>query len=127
MHSAFRHGSTANGAFGTGSAPSSLGGRALQLADYRRRNTRVVSRGDRRCARFDMTLPNCIVIGQMKAGTSSLHAYLRQHPDIFMPSVKELRFFSEVISESGDRLLVDEDYKRKRIMRGMPVTFDEYE
>lgn len=74
-----------------------------------------------------MTLPNFIVIGQMKAGTSSLHAYLRQHPDIFMPSVKELRFFSEVISEAGDRLLVDEDYRRRRIMRGMPVTFAEYE
>ena len=74
-----------------------------------------------------MTLPNFIVIGQMKAGTSSLHAYLRQHPDIFMPSVKELRFFSEVISDEGDRILVDEDYKRRRIRRGMPVTFEEYE
>ena len=74
-----------------------------------------------------MTLPNFIVIGQMKAGTSSLHAYLRQHPDIFMPSVKELRFFSEVISEDGKRLLVDDAYRRTRVTRGMPVTFAEYE
>ncbi len=74
-----------------------------------------------------MTLPNFIIIGQMKAGTSSLHAYLRQHPDIFMPDVKELRFFSEVISDEGDRLRIDDDYRSRRISAGMPVTFDEYE
>ncbi len=74
-----------------------------------------------------MTLPNFIIIGQMKAGTSSLHAYLRQHPEIFMPAVKELRFFSEVISDAGDRLMIDESYRRRRIARGMPVTFAEYE
>jgi hypothetical protein len=73
-----------------------------------------------------MTLPNFIIIGQMKAGTSSLHAYLRQHPDVFMPDVKELRFFSEVISETG-RLRIDDDYRRTRISAGMPVTFNEYE
>lgn len=74
-----------------------------------------------------MTLPNFIIIGQMKAGTSSLHAYLKQHPEIFMPAVKELRFFSEVISDAGDRLLIDESYRHTRAKRGMPVTFEEYE
>jgi hypothetical protein len=29
----------------------------------------------------------------MKAGTTALHAYLSQHPEIFMPEVKELNFF----------------------------------
>lgn len=74
-----------------------------------------------------MTLPNFIIIGQMKARTSSLHAYLKQHPEIFMPAVKEQRFFSEVISDAGDRLLIDESYSRTRVKHGMPVTFEEYE
>ena len=41
-----------------------------------------------------MTAPNFLIIGAHKAGTSSLHRYLRQHPDVFMPTLKELRFFS---------------------------------
>jgi hypothetical protein len=41
-----------------------------------------------------MTLPNFIVIGVAKAGTSSLHGYLRQHPDIFMPRMKDPGFFA---------------------------------
>jgi hypothetical protein len=39
-------------------------------------------------------LPNFLLIGAMKGGTSSLYRYLRDHPQIFMPSVKEPKFFS---------------------------------
>jgi hypothetical protein len=39
------------------------------------------------------TLPNLIVIGAMKAGTTSLHHYLGFHPEIQMSEPKELRFF----------------------------------
>jgi hypothetical protein len=39
-------------------------------------------------------LPNFLVIGAMKGGTSSLYRYLRDHPEIFMPPVKEPLFFS---------------------------------
>jgi hypothetical protein len=39
-------------------------------------------------------LPNFLVIGAMKGGTSSLYRYLRDHPEIFMPRVKEPTFFS---------------------------------
>lgn len=38
-------------------------------------------------------LPTFLVIGAMKAGTTSLYAYLDAHPDVFMPSAKELDFF----------------------------------
>jgi hypothetical protein len=38
-------------------------------------------------------LPNFLVIGAMKAGTTSLHRYLREHPQVFMPADKELDFF----------------------------------
>jgi hypothetical protein len=34
-------------------------------------------------------MPNLFVIGASKAGTSSLHAYLRVHPEIWMSPVKE--------------------------------------
>lgn len=39
-------------------------------------------------------LPNLIVIGAQKAGTSSLHRYLRFHPQISMSTPKELNFFT---------------------------------
>lgn len=41
-----------------------------------------------------MTLPTFIVIGAAKAGTTSLYRYLAQHPEIFMPTLKETNFFA---------------------------------
>jgi hypothetical protein len=40
-------------------------------------------------------LPNLLIIGAMKAGTTSLHHYLNLHPDIFMSSPKEIHYFIE--------------------------------
>ena len=40
-------------------------------------------------------LPNFIVIGAMKSGTTSLYHYLRDHEQIFMSRIKELDFFAE--------------------------------
>ena len=39
-------------------------------------------------------LPNFIIIGAARAGTTSLYAYLSQHPQIFMSPIKETRFFA---------------------------------
>lgn len=38
-------------------------------------------------------LPNAVVIGAMKAGTSALHRSLDRHPEIAMSQPKELNFF----------------------------------
>ena len=44
-------------------------------------------------------LPNFLIVGAAKSGTSSLHNFLRKHHDVFMPNyihnvkVKEPRFF----------------------------------
>jgi hypothetical protein len=38
--------------------------------------------------------PNFVVIGAAKCGTTSLYAWLRQHPEIFLPEQKELHFFA---------------------------------
>lgn len=50
-------------------------------------------------------LPNFLIVGAAKSGTTSLYHYLRQHPDIFMPSVKETNFFlgagETVVEEVG--------------------------
>lgn len=43
------------------------------------------------------TLPNLIIIGARKAGTTSLHHYLSLHPQIFMSKRKELSFFDDRI------------------------------
>jgi Sulfotransferase domain len=40
-------------------------------------------------------LPNLIIIGAMKCGTTSLHSYLDLHPDISMSQPKELRYFDD--------------------------------
>src|SRR5919108_5987197 len=40
-------------------------------------------------------LPNLIIIGAQKCGTSALHHYLGLHPDIFMSHEKELNFFMQ--------------------------------
>lgn len=47
-----------------------------------------------RSSRGDLPpVPNFIVIGAMKSGTTSLYHYLRSHPHVFMPRIKELDFF----------------------------------
>jgi hypothetical protein len=39
-------------------------------------------------------LPDFLIVGHEKCGTTALHMMLRQHPQIFMPELKELRFFA---------------------------------
>ena len=42
-----------------------------------------------------MALPNFLIIGAPKSGTTSLYRNLKVHPQIFMPSLKEIHYFSE--------------------------------
>jgi len=39
-------------------------------------------------------MPNFLIIGAAKAGTTSLYEYLKQHPQVWMSPVKETNFFS---------------------------------
>lgn len=41
-----------------------------------------------------MILPNFFIIGAPKAGTTTLYNYLKQHPQVYMCSIKEPHFFS---------------------------------
>lgn len=47
--------------------------------------------------------PDFIVIGAMKAGTTTLNRYLNQHSDISMARIKETDFFLNDAAESLDR------------------------
>lgn len=38
-------------------------------------------------------LPDFLIIGAARAGTTALHSYLRQNPNVFMPKSKEPNFF----------------------------------
>lgn len=49
-----------------------------------------------------MTLPNFLIVGAPKAGTTTLYEHFRSHPGIFMPRLKEPRFFCH--DGRGDRL-----------------------
>jgi len=40
-------------------------------------------------------LPNFLVIGAQKCGTTWLHQILRQHPEVFVPKCKEIHFFNK--------------------------------
>lgn len=41
-----------------------------------------------------MTMPNFLIIGAAKSGTTALYHYMKQHPEIYMPSLKEAEFFA---------------------------------
>jgi hypothetical protein len=74
-----------------------------------------------------MTLPNFLIIGAPKAGTTSLHYVLSQHPQVFMCPVKEAGFFwayGQAFDASGpgaDKLrnrLVTERDEYEKLFRG---------
>lgn len=52
-------------------------------------------------------LPNFLVIGAAKAGTTSLHWYLAEHPEVFMTPVKDPSFFAYGVDERGQLLWGD--------------------
>lgn len=51
-----------------------------------------------------MTMPNFLIIGAAKSGSTALYSYLNQHPEIYMSPIKEAKFFSyedEAITYKG--------------------------
>ena len=43
---------------------------------------------------MDSVLPNFLIVGAQKCGTSSLYAILKKHPEVNMSDIKEINFFS---------------------------------
>ena len=61
-----------------------------------------------------MALPNLLIVGAAKSGTTSLHNYLNQHPEVFMCNPKEPHF------------LINKEIGVERILVGID-DFQEYE
>ena len=72
---------------------------------------------------MDARLPNFLIVGAMKSGTTSLWRYLKQHPQIYMPSLKEPRILaSSIFINPGDEL-----YRFHRVCKSCTVsTFEDY-
>ena len=64
-----------------------------RFAADRKRGGRVPRRRRRHAA-----LPNLIIIGGLKCGTTSIHHYLGLHPEIDMSKPKELNFFVDELN-----------------------------
>ena len=47
--------------------------------------------------------PNLFIVGQPKCGTTALHQFLGQHPEIYMSSIKEPHFFCSDFHLESDR------------------------
>jgi hypothetical protein len=84
-----------------------------------------------------MTRPNFLIIGAMKAGTTSMHYYIGDHPQVFMPRANDLNFFIEEMNWSkgwawyeeqfagaGDAIAVGEvspGYSFHPVRKGVPA------
>jgi len=49
--------------------------------------------------------PRFFIVGAAKCGTSAMQHYLRQHPQIFMPEMKEIHHFAPDLLHPGDPFL----------------------
>jgi hypothetical protein len=71
-------------------------------------------------------MPNFLIIGAMKAGTTSVYRYLKQHPQVYMSPKKEPEFFAL----EGRKLDFNGPEGRERVNRDMerinPTTIEGY-
>lgn len=86
-------------------------------------------------------LPNFLIIGARKAGTTSMYYYLQAHPQVYMSPEKELKFFvpeknwtrgvawyEQYFDEAGDAIAIGEaspSYTRYPRSRGIPALIAE--
>ena len=82
--------------------------------------------------------PNFFIVGAAKSGTTSLYAYLNQHPEVYMSPIKEPNYFASDIDQGAIReevkarikmLNVDEYIKgdmNKTMHRAFITSFDQY-
>jgi hypothetical protein len=91
---------------------SDLPERAAPIAPPRGSRAVLTSGGSRE--ESGARLPDFFIVGHQKCGTTALHMMLRQHPQIFMPTEKEPRYF------------MGEGAGPRQGSRGRPKTLHEY-
>lgn len=57
--------------------------------------------------------PDFLGIGVVKSGTTWLSHHLRRHPNVFMPGIKELRFFNSL--DRPDVMRANQEYLEQRL------------
>lgn len=75
---------------------------------------------------FVMTIPNFFILGAAKSGTTSLQAYLKQHPDIFFSKNKEPNFFAFENREIPEKGAVAPKLLYKLIYSNSVTEWDDY-
>jgi hypothetical protein len=64
-----------------------------------------------------MKLPNFLIIGVQKAGTTSIYNYLKQHTQVYMSPIKETNFLStDTANNSPSQETTTTKYGRKKIL-----------
>jgi hypothetical protein len=71
---------------------------------------------------MEVKLPNFLIVGAPKSGTTSLYRYLQQHPEVFMPQHKESRFFASSFYRNND----PHDPLQKFLTERTIFTFEDY-
>ncbi len=59
---------------------------------------------------FRIVLPNFLGLGAQRAGTTTLFAILRQHPEIYLPEIKETGFFCDEVQYRQGRKFYENTY-----------------
>lgn len=60
-----------------------------------------------------MSLPNAYIIGVQKAGTTSLHSWLQQHPDIYGPEhLKDVNYLAKAQESSEAKKILEKDFEK---------------
>lgn len=58
--------------------------------------------------------PNFLIIGANKGGTTSLSEYLKEHPEVFIPEIKEPMFFNHYANQQEDG-----QFKTQRVIKSL--------
>ncbi|MFQ6615228.1 MAG: sulfotransferase [Fidelibacterota bacterium] len=71
-----------------------------------------------------MGLPNFLVVGAAKSGTTAFCTFLGQHPEVFIPVIKEPKFFTsqfmdDPLTGRGDRLIQEVQVRAFSAYRGL--------
>ncbi|MCE2661872.1 MAG: sulfotransferase [Microcystis sp. M53603_WE2] len=69
-----------------------------------------------------MALPNFLIIGAAKAGTTSLYDWLNQHPQIYMTPIKETNFFAF----EGEKISYPKGSISEGYLDGFKTSFESY-
>jgi hypothetical protein len=63
-------------------------------------------------------LPNLFIIGAMKSASTSLHYYLKAHPEIFMSEPKEIDYFIEERNWEKGQEWYEDHFPEEKAIRG---------